>query len=418
MSPDLFDKTSSKAFEITAFSILGFLFVAKPTTLVPMVVMIFMSLCVLFKSDFRYRFYNIFIQGPYLYISIPILIWFLVNLFLAMLHYENNRFILPENSLKMVMALTLLPICIGKNSIKWFFAGVFLAGISAVYWSFKSLPWGYMTRAEATTNNPIHFGNLSAIVMVLSLSIALVSNEGVGRFRGLFYVSAVGGLLGAIASLTRSSFFVVCLCFLPLIVFSMNSIISKWLFRSVIGIIFILAAALFILPAARDTLRISLVVENLQEVKAGSFTSSVGARIVMWKTSWIIFSEHPMLGVGQGRFQYEMKKKMDEGVVPLTDSYNQPHSDVMHALSSGGLLKFSAYLGILIAPLIFFIQIFRGSTNSVRRRLTSMMGMQVIGAYFLTGLTNSNFDLQIYSTTYAVLVCVLAKLSMQPESTS
>jgi hypothetical protein len=44
--------------------------------------------------------------------------------------------------------------------------------------------------------------------------------------------------------------------------------------------------------------------------------------------------------------------------------------------------------------------------------------MQVVAAYFLTGLTNSNFDLQIYSTTYAVLVCVLAKLSMQPESES
>jgi len=39
-----------------------------------------------------------------------------------------------------------------------------------------------------------------------------------------------------------------------------------------------------------------------------------------------------------------------------------------------------------------------------------IMGMQVVVGFFLTGLTNSNFDLQIYSTTYAVLVCVLAQL--------
>jgi hypothetical protein len=40
------------------------------------------------------------------------------------------------------------------------------------------------------------------------------------------------------------------------------------------------------------------------------------------------------------------------------------------------------------------------------------MGMQAVAAFFITGLTNSNFDLQIYSTTYAVLVCVLARLSL------
>lgn len=417
MPSNFFDKTSSKAFEITAFSILGLLFLARPTTLVPTMVLLFTCAAVFLNADFRSRFYSIYLQGEYLWVSNSILIWFAVNLCLAILHYDD-RFIFPENSLKMVMALTLLPICIGKNSFKWFFAGVFLAGMAAVYWSFKSLPWGVMTRAEATTNNPIHFGNLSAIVMILSVSIALASQEAIGKFRPLFYMSAIGGLLGAVASLTRSSFFVVFLCFLPLAIFTVSNAYSKWLFRWIMGMICMLAITAFLLPSARDTLRISLAVENFQEVKDGNFTSSVGARFIMWKTSWIIFSEHPVFGVGQGRFKYEMKKKMDEGVIPATDLYNQPHSDIMHSLSSGGALKLLAYLGILIAPLTFFIRRYRGATYSARGRLFSIMGIQVVGAYFLTGLTNSNFDLQIYSTTYAVLVCVLAKLSMQPESES
>ena len=46
------------------------------------------------------------------------------------------------------------------------------------------------------------------------------------------------------------------------------------------------------------------------------------------------------------------------------------------------------------------------------RRVLPLMGMQLVGVFFLTGLTNSNFDLEIYSTSYGVLVAVLARLCL------
>lgn len=418
MSPNWFDKISSRAFDVTAFTILGLLFVVRPTTLVPTTVLLLASVFIFFKSDYRYRFYALFIQGPYTQFAIAILFWFIVNLCLAMFHYENNRIIFPENSLKMVMALSLLIISVRKSSFKWFFLGIFIAGLASAYWAFKSWPWGVMTRAEGTTNNPIHFGNLSAIVMMLSISIVITSSSVIGRLRLFFLLSALGGFLGAISSLTRSSFMVVLLCFIPLMNLSVKRGVTGRLVGFFVGVICLVTAMILSQPFVRDKLRISTLVENVQDLDNGDYISSVGARIVMWKTSWLIFTENPILGVGPNRFKYEMKKKMDDGSIPVTDLYNQPHSDVMHSLSSGGGVKFLAYIGILITPLVFFIRRFRDAASSIRSRLISIMGMQIIGAYFLTGLTNSNFDLQIYSTTYAVLVCVLAKLSMQPESES
>ena len=94
------------------------------------------------------------------------------------------------------------------------------------------------------------------------------------------------------------------------------------------------------------------------------------------------------------------------------DLYAQPHNDLLHSASSGGLLKLTAYLFLIAGPFVFFYKKYTAHRQDIDRRLFPIMGMQVVTAFFITGLTNSNFDLQIYSTMYAVLVCVLARLSL------
>jgi O-antigen ligase len=90
--------------------------------------------------------------------------------------------------------------------------------------------------------------------------------------------------------------------------------------------------------------------------------------------------------------------------------HNQPHNDLLNAASTGGVLKLMAYVFLITAPFMFFYKKYKASQQDVNQRILPIMGMQVVAAFFMTGLTNSNFDLQIYSTTFAVVVCVLAKL--------
>jgi len=106
-----------------------------------------------------------------------------------------------------------------------------------------------------------------------------------------------------------------------------------------------------------------------------------------------------------------------EGKVQKTVFHNQPHNDILYAASMGGVGKLLACLALIFLPFLFFYKSYQAKVDIVFK-IPSILGMQVVCGFFLTGWTNSNFDLQIYSTTYAVLVCVLAKLSMLIESES
>lgn len=411
------EKNSSKAFEVTAFSILGLLFVARPTTLVPTLVLLIAAVAVFVHSSFRSRFIWVFTTSPYKRMSYAMLTWFGIALLLALIHQSAEKFYFPDNALRMLMAVALLAMVTKPSSKQWFLAGLVVSGMAAIYWALQAWPWNAAFRTQGTTNNAIHFGNLSAVVMILSLTAALLESNISLKFRTLLFIAAFGGLLGAVCSMSRSSF-VVLLCVLPLGFFASNARSVKWLTRLFAASAVAVCVTVLMSSSIRDRLRVTEALVDIQHIQEGNYMSSVGTRVVMWQTAWSIFKEHPVVGVGPGRFQSEIVRRIQAGEIPNTEIYNQPHSDIMHALSSGGLLKFLSYLGILVAPFIFFYRRYRDAEGSAERRLMPIMGMQVVAAYFLTGLTNSNFDLQIYSTTYAVLVCVLAKLSMQPESES
>ena len=82
----------------------------------------------------------------------------------------------------------------------------------------------------------------------------------------------------------------------------------------------------------------------------------------------------------------------------------------MYAASSGGLIKLSAYIAMMLGSFLYFYKKYLRLRNDHLERIIPVMGMQVVAAYFLFGLTNSNFDLQIYSMTFATLVCLFAAI--------
>jgi O-antigen ligase len=343
--------------------------------------------------------------------------WFIVSLLLAWLHSASDVFNFPDNELRMVLALTLLAMLVQVNSRAWFLFGLALAGLAAVYWASRTWPWSLEFRAQATTNNAIHFGNLSALVALLSATVAFWAGNLRWCGRVVLALAAIGGVIGAASSLTRSSF-VVLLCIVPVGFVGATTTFKHWFSKALLALLIAVSIGLTVSTSLRDKLRISEAVADVQQMAQGNYMMSLGARVAMWKTAWLIFEDHPLIGVGSGRFQAELKRRVDTGEVPSAGIYNQPHSDIMHALSSGGLLKLIAYLGIMLAPFVLFYKKYHDVNSNSDQQLMSVLGMQVVGAYFLTGLTNSNFDLQIYSTTYAVLVCVLAKLSSLDDSTA
>lgn len=209
------DAVSLHAFNATTFSILGLLFVTKPTTWLPTLIVLLASLAVLVFKNYRSRCLGIWSKGQYPWIATAFLVWFIVALLLAWLHYAGDVFTFPDNELRMFLSLTLLAMLVQVNSRTWFLFGLALAGFAAVYWASQTWPWSADFRAQATTNNAIHFGNLSALVVLLSATVAFGAQDLRWSGRVVLIFAAIGGAVGAASSLTRSSF-VVLICLVPI----------------------------------------------------------------------------------------------------------------------------------------------------------------------------------------------------------
>jgi O-antigen ligase len=203
----------------------------------------------------------------------------------------------------------------------------------------------------------------------------------------------------------------------PLAFLGMKDQLHRWLVRVGIAMTVVVLVIVAMNPSIQEKLRIKETANEIELIDSKNYQGSIGSRLSMWQTAWSMFQEHPLLGIGPNKFQSEFARRMQSGESPRADAeHNQPHNDLLNAASTGGVLKLLAYVFLIAAPFMFFYKKYRVNKLDLNARIIPLIGMQVVAAFFLTGLTNSNFDLQIYSTTYGVLVCVIAKLGLHQNN--
>jgi O-antigen ligase len=364
------------------------------------------------SASVRHRYLEVFRDSRLRWIAWPFAAWFLSNLLVAALASTPWSKVFPGNAFRFVLALTLLCFAAEARSRRWLIASLPVAALAAFLHGTYEL-WVLHVphnRAYGFTNNAIHFGNLSALVMLLSISAAMLARDGSTRLRVVLVLAA--GLAGfaAISSGARSSALAF-LCLLPLVFFQYKDFIHRLIAVALVLAFSLSAIAVSLSPEVKERIRIAELQQDIRQTTSNNFDTATGQRFIMWRSAWLLFKEHPLTGVGPGNFTGEFKKLVQEGVIPPVAVFNQPHSDILHAASAGGSILLAAYFAIMLGPWIYFCRRYRQLPVNSTPKMLSVFGMQVVGAYFLFGLTNSGFDLQIYSTTYSVLICVLAAMT-------
>lgn len=394
---------------------IGLLFLMRPTTWLPTLIIVIASILVFIDSEFRARFRTLFGGAGFGWLAWPFLTWLLVALFVTITHAINSKFYFPENELRVFLVLTVLCFGVQQQSKVAFFYGLVVGACAAVIWGVYGMQVEHI-RAQGTTNNPIHFGNLTALGALFCVSIGLMAKEIGFKFRMLMLVSAILFSVASITSLTRSSA-ILLLCAAPLFWVPQKDVFYKWALNTLA--IFLISCAFLVGTSSslQERLRVHQLVAAIDSSQNIDFERLTSDRANMWHASVLMFLKHPLVGVGPVGFTSEFQRLIEEGQVKNTFVHNQAHNDILYAASTGGVVKLVAYLLLICGPFIFFYRQYKARTLLVSR-VYPVLGMQLVGAFFLTGLTNSNFDLQIYSTTYAVLVCVLAKLSSLDDSTA
>lgn len=191
-------------------------------------------------------------------------------------------------------------------------------------------------------------------------------------------------------------------CLLTVFALAISLTRGAWLAFVIVGSVFIF----FEMPSKKSflvffcTITICLTVAAmmsplfLRTIKTFSdpYYSSNTERILMWRSSWEMFKDYPLHGVGQEMFfkfyneQYISPEALDRPGKDMR-GHTHPHSNIFKNLSEGGLLG-------IIAFVILYGYFFRKFYILYRREhsYAGLMAFLILLGLQLEGLTDTNMN--------------------------
>src|SRR5690606_10503622 len=129
--------------------------------------------------------------------------------------------------------------------------------------------------------------------------------------------------------------------------------------------------------------------------------SQVGQRFALWQAAIRAGVEHPLTGVGFGRFGEEIDRQRAVGDIPasLEIQYQQAHSEYLTAFAEAGVAGLLALLLMFVAPAAaLFRRIARGDASPA-----ACAALVTATAFAGFALTDDMFDRQITVIAFYLL---------------
>jgi O-antigen ligase len=312
-------------------------------------------------------------------------------------------------------ALVLMVMSTRKTQIYWYgvIGGCFAVLAVAL---FQRLFLG-LERATGF-HNAIHFGNFSLCLGLMAL-VALTQLRAITlKFKILLAAAALAGILTSLLSGSRGGWIALLLIFVPL--YGLSE--SKKQLAFIGALLAAILALAYAIPGSGVQARIADIWASLVAYESGTFNTSIGLRLEMFRASWNVFMAHPLLGVGDN-FQFVIDEVARLGShIPPGHQLNDSHNEVLYALVRGGLIGLAQLLILYLAPLTYFFKMLRlqrAMGNSAR--VPSLLNQDYLKAFaaagivlvMLTidfGLTVNVFTRHIGKAFYFINVCFLVAL--------
>ena len=290
--------------------------------------------------------------------------------------------------------------------------GAISAGIFAIYQKY------YLNELFAHGKvSKINFGNISLLLGMMSLAGLFIINDIPWKktFSMVTFLAFILGITGSLLSGSRGGWIAIPFFIgLYLVYFPIN---RNFKIVSVI----ILMLGMFVTYNANSYVksRIDMAYKNttayfVSDQKKTAKTS-VGIRLEIWKASWMIASEHPLIGVGSGQFRKALKEKIDAGKIKKIKLYDHAHNEPLHILVITGVVGFLAYI-MLYAGVTYYFYRSLLTSNITRVRYLSFLGIMLTGAYLNFGLTNFSFGHNIMILFFALMVVIFAGMIKSIEN--
>jgi len=242
--------------------------------------------------------------------------------------------------------------------------------------------------------NPIWFGNVSAISLYASLVIFFLLERGKKIWALCSIINALGVVLSASRGPYLAALIVFGIVFLSTFLKERRRIVFLLLMVIILGIVWFKPEFKQKIFDINNQIRAFF---SSSEVK-----TSVGARLGMWKLSFEMFKDNPILGVGTGDYELEVVRRA-EGSWSFLRKYNQPHSIYFYFLALYGLI------GIGVLSFLFFMW-FRESLKRTRNfgvdRAFGILALAVGLHYLLAGFSETLFKIHILVFFFGIIAGV------------
>ncbi len=286
-----------------------------------------------------------------------------------------------------VFALAMLSV-----SLSQYFKMDYIKGVYSYY--------GY-SRPSADVN-PMRYAIISLVVASFVLNFWLVNHFKSKAASVLFLVAVVAGVIACILTQTRGVWLAIpLLCLLYICYFYWGARVK--LLSSMVALI------MFVTVFTQHSFvqqRINTTTKNLERYISGDNSSSLGARLDMYKASLTLTAHRPILGHGLGAFKEESKALRDEGVIggeahKGVGTYSTPHNEFFQALVEKGVVGLILTIFMFLVPGLIFYRALKAKNKQIV--CYGLCGISMLTVYFVAGQTGTLFNHNILINFYIVM---------------
>ncbi|MGN6389592.1 MAG: O-antigen ligase family protein [Burkholderiaceae bacterium] len=153
--------------------------------------------------------------------------------------------------------------------------------------------------------------------------------------------------------------------------------------------------------------RVAMAASDIQQyVQGTNIDTSVGIRLQLWRASWIMFEEHPVVGVGAPGFRPALGELAARKVIsPMAASFTHSHNDMLFMVARYGVFGLIAILALYGVPGAMFSRRFSDPDKEIRS--CAYMGTALVVGLMILGLTDVAFTCWEIAPFYAVTIAFL-----------
>jgi O-antigen ligase len=247
--------------------------------------------------------------------------------------------------------------------------------------------------------NPLFWAETSSIAGLFFLGLTLFFRERSRAFWG-FLIASVFAFIVLLMTQTRGSwigYFLV----LPIYLYVLNP--RKFL-PSLIGLVLVVAVFGYYIKPIRD--RVAFTLAGLQ----GQATYD-NERRALWKANWMMFLDHPILGVGFAENKKNLRHYYDQMNLPADQFQSHAHNQYLQILGGTGALGFIAYIMTLLSIIYYAWKMSRTKDALIRAVGLSCLGALIF--FMIASLTEASFN--IAKTRYALFFIWVVVFAFWPR---